>query len=409
MTKTDGKWLVGVSCGPDSMALLHMCMEKSIPCAAAHVNYHHQVHAEEEEAFIREYCREHDIVLHVLNEPFIYEGNFEAAARKHRYDFFRDIVLQYGYRGVLIAHQEDDLLETYFMQEEKNIIPAYYGLKEEILYQGILVKRPLLHMTRTDILQYCEKNHIRYFVDETNSDDSLARNRIRHEIVEKMNRSERDLVLKEIRMKNAVRQERICRVGTFIKDGRVRIEEYGNLSAEDRYELLRTVLKKAGNRSLKEIENIDGIILSKKDFVCECGAYRLVQDDGSFFLIEKEEPYSFVCADIENLKILGKQKYFRIEEPSSGVNAVTLNADDFPVTIRSFRDGDSIKLRFGTKSVHRFFIDRHIPRYKRSTWPVVLNRKGEVILVPGLGCDVLHFSMYPSLNVIQCLLSESEE
>ncbi|MCR5795273.1 MAG: tRNA lysidine(34) synthetase TilS [Solobacterium sp.] len=409
MAKTEGKWLIGVSCGPDSMALLHMCMQKGIPCAAAHVNYHHQKQAEEEEACIREYCSEHGIPLHVLNGPFLPSGNFEAAARTHRYEFFRQTVLEYGYRGVLIAHQEDDLLETYFMQEEKNIVPAYYGLKEEILYRGILVKRPLLHMTRKDILEYCEKNRIRYFIDETNNDDSLARNRIRHTVVEKMTRSERDLVLREIRMKNAVRQERICRVGTFVHDGRVRIGEYRKLSQEDRYELLRTVLKKAGNRSLKEIGNIDRIILEKKDFVCACGAYRLVQDEGFFFLTGKEEPYCFVCKDLQELLDLKRQAYFRIEAASRGVNTVTLSADDFPVTVRNFRDGDSIRMRFGTKSVHRFFIDRHIPRYRRGTWPVVLDGKGSVILVPGLGCDVLHFSDSPTADVIQCLLSESED
>jgi tRNA(Ile)-lysidine synthase len=58
-------------------------------------------------------------------------------------------------------------------------------------------------------------------------------------------------------------------------------------------------------------------------------------------------------------------------------------------------------MRFGEKPVHRFFIDRHIPRFERPLWPVVVNAEGAVILVPGLGCDRGHYSISPSFSVIQ--------
>jgi tRNA(Ile)-lysidine synthase len=58
-------------------------------------------------------------------------------------------------------------------------------------------------------------------------------------------------------------------------------------------------------------------------------------------------------------------------------------------------------MRFGTKKVHRFFIDRHIPLYLRQTWPAVVNREQKVIMIPGLGCDVSHFSVSPDFNVLQ--------
>ena len=58
-------------------------------------------------------------------------------------------------------------------------------------------------------------------------------------------------------------------------------------------------------------------------------------------------------------------------------------------------------MRFGTKAVHRFFIDRHIPLYERRRWPIVENTRGEIILVPGLGCDASHYSTKPDFNVLQ--------
>ena len=68
------KWLVGLSGGPDSMALIGMCLEKGIPVEAAHVNYHHRKEAEEEEAYVRQFCENHGIFLHVRNEPFEYHS-----------------------------------------------------------------------------------------------------------------------------------------------------------------------------------------------------------------------------------------------------------------------------------------------------------------------------------------------
>ena len=148
MQKENKTWLAAVSGGPDSMAMLDMCIRQGMPLAAAHVNYHHRPEADAEEAYVKDFCLSHGIRLFVKNDPFIYEGNFEAAARKHRYDFFAEIVKENGYAGVLVAHQEDDLIETYIMQKEKNIVPEYYGLKEEMMYHGILIRRPLLSHTK---------------------------------------------------------------------------------------------------------------------------------------------------------------------------------------------------------------------------------------------------------------------
>ena len=90
-----------------------------------------------------------------------------------------------------------------------------------------------------------------------------------------------------------------------------------------------------------------------------------------------------------------------------GVNGVTINKNDFPITIRTYQEGDFIKMRYGTKKINRFFIDHKISYYDRLTWPIVLNNKQEIILVPGLGCNVGHYSTKHNLFVIK--LSNTEE
>lgn len=384
------------------MALLAMCLDKKIDVSAAHVNYHHRDQADEEEAYVRQYCQERNIPVFVLSEPFTYTGNFEAAARKWRYDFFADVVRENGFRGVLVAHQEDDLIETFLMQEEKNLIPEYYGLKEEMMYHGMLVRRPLLDHTAAELRQYCQENRIRYYTDITNESDEYTRNRIRHSQVMSMSRQERDMVLHEIRRKNAVMKERRCRVGTMISDEHIILADYRKQEQNDRDALLRMFLDpdNSGQVSLAHLRQIDSILMQKDDFMIPFKEKYIVQDQGKFFLYTEQKEYSdrYEClTDLEN----ADSSFYRIMKGQPGVNAVTVTTDDFPLTVRSFRFGDAIRMRFGTKAVHRFFIDRHIPLYQRKNWPIVVNAAGEIILVPGLGCDISHYSIKPDFNVIQ--------
>jgi tRNA(Ile)-lysidine synthase len=337
----------------------------------------------------------------VKNDPFAYEGNFEAAAREWRYEWFVSLVKEYGYRGILVAHHEDDLIETYFMQEEKNLVPSWYGLKEEMMYQGVLVKRPLLSRTKKELLEYCEKRGIRYFIDSTNADESLSRNRIRRQIVEPLSRMERDMIRREIDMKNAEASERSCRVGTMIHEGRVSLAKYRALSEADRLALLRKVIETDKHFSLSFVKQTDQVLMKKNDFDLPVNDLHLVQEDGSFFMVKPSEPYAYTFSSLEEIMQFKEKAPFAVEEGKPGVNAVTVSEQDFPLTIRSPLPSDSITLRFGTKKIHRFFIDRHIPLYKRRIWPVVTDRQGRIILVPGLGCDISHFSISPDFNVLQ--------
>ena len=81
--------------------------------------------------------------------------------------------------------------------------------------------------------------------------------------------------------------------------------------------------------------------------------------------------------------------------------AVTLAEEDFPITIRSPQPQDAIQLRFGKKRLNRWFIDRKIPPDQRRSWPVVVNRRGEIVLVPKIGCNVAHYSNNPTCFVIK--------
>ena len=97
----------------------------------------------------------------------------------------------------------------------------------------------------------------------------------------------------------------------------------------------------------------------------------------------------------------GKTPYFEISKTGRGVEALTLSEKDFPITIRNVKEADRITLRFSTKKVHRWFIGRKIPRKRRKVWPVVVNAANNIVLVPGIGCDIAHFSNNPNIFVLK--------
>lgn len=402
MNLENKKWLVACSGGPDSMALVKLCMDQKINFALAHVNYHHRKEAEEEEKYIVSFAKEHDIECFVLNEEFTYKGNFEAQARIYRYEFFKDVVLKENFDGVLVAHHKDDLLETYLMQKEKNLIPETYGLAETMYYEGILIYRPLLSYTKRELEDICTCSGIRYYIDSTNTDISLSRNYMRHEVLANMSDEEKNQLLKEIQEKNKWIQEMREKVQAYILNNQVSLASYRNLEFDERLTLLHIFLKKYYREdqgmSYAFKKEIDSILMKQDDFIISLDEYELVQDHAYFFVIKKLNDY---CYKLDEVKEYIQCDYFKMVSIGQKSEGVTLSKEDYPITIRNVQDGDEILMRFGTKKVHRYFIDRHIPLYKRKRYPVVVNCKGTVILVPGLGPDINHYSIKPDFYVLQ--------
>ncbi len=405
MDETSKTWLAAVSAGADSMALLSMCLEKGMSIAVAHVNYHTRRQSEAEEAYVRQFCKEHDLVCHVENRPFMPHGNFEASARTWRYDFFVSIVRQYGYSGVLIAHQEDDVLETYCMQRERNIIPAYYGIQAETRYEGVLIRRPLLAFTKADLEMYCRKHHICYFHDVSNDDLSYARNRIRHMEIQPLSLAQRKCMRAEIQRKNDELQKCRIQAETYAAHGEIRLSFYRHLAEADRLLLLRKMMR-ADHARLAHIREWDRIILKRQDYALKAKDRQLVIAKGVLWVMAIPHAYAFTYETRQDLQ-RAKARWFRIEAGRPGIYACTLSAADFPITIRTWKEGDAMTMRFGTKKIGRWFIDRKIPRWQREVWPLVTDRNGKVIMVPGIGCDRLHHSSEPSCCVIQCFPMEA--
>lgn len=181
-----GRVLVALSGGADSVALLRVLDELGYPCEAAHCNFHLRGdESDRDETFVRELCAAHGIPLHVTH--FDTEGeaarrkvSIEMAARDLRYAWFEQLRQERCLAWVAVAHHRDDSAETFLLNLVRGA--GINGLKGIQPCHGYVV-RPLLGVSRDDILDYLAHLQQPYVTDSTNLQDAFLRNKIRLQVL----------------------------------------------------------------------------------------------------------------------------------------------------------------------------------------------------------------------------------
>ena len=192
--------LVAFSGGADSTLLLHLLCERAqknhAPLFAVHV--HHSIRGKEADAdldFCRKICRELHVPLFAIrvNVPALakkYGQSLEEAARHARYRHFARLMERYGIPLLATAHHADDNLETLLFRicrgtgtQGMRGIPAFAPLPGTPEGSSLCLFRPLLHLTKQEILDECAKRNLSFVTDATNACDDYARNRIRNRVI----------------------------------------------------------------------------------------------------------------------------------------------------------------------------------------------------------------------------------
>ncbi|MDO4501286.1 MAG: tRNA lysidine(34) synthetase TilS [Erysipelotrichaceae bacterium] len=386
MNKQKTKVLIACSGGPDSMALLDI-MRYEYEVSVAHVNYHHRDTAKRDEDIVRNYCKEHNIPFYLKDYVDDNKGNFQDKARVFRYEFFAELIKEHKLEKVLVAHHKDDLIETYLLQKKRGSKVTYYGLNKQVVLKGICVERPLLKFTKDELEDYCRFRKIRYGIDESNLGNDYSRNKIRHEIVEKMTREEKDKLVEEIERLNKEEESLNKEALNFINNrSKFDIEEL--LNYKDLKRVLRILLYK--NLSDKQLDELIKQLNTSKNFEVLIRNKYLCKEYGYIEVYPKEKDYEYHFNSIEFIK----KKHFELTDTGNSKEGVTLSESDFPIMVRNYREGDSIKMLYGTKKINRFFIDNKISSRERKMWPIMFNSEGTAILVPNIGCNVDHYSKH---------------
>lgn len=369
------KYVIACSYGPDSMALLDMAIKDKLDIVVAHVNYHKRDVSNFEEESLRKYCKERDVQIEVLDTNGLKrEGNFQNWARKVRYEFFAKVLKNYSADAVLVAHQQNDLIETYLMQKQRGGFVRYSGIAEKTTIFDVPVVRPLLNYSKTDLEAYDENNNVPYSIDVSNLTNDYTRNKIRHEVVEKLSKEERQKILFELASKqNTVGSySEIIDLEAFLRFTDEQITFFISDFVEEN--------EKHIDISKKFVSEIRTAFSSKKTFVkIKLTNNLYIQKDFNFVeLIDsrKQINYSYMLnqndfVDDELFLISFKDGFDR-----------NLSESDFPIGIKPLSKKDVIELSDYHVEVRRLFIDWKMPHFLRECWPGIYNKDGKLIYIP---------------------------
>ena len=174
------KNLLAFSAGVDSSALFFILLENNIPFDLAIVNYNLRKQSKEELLYAKELALKYKKEIYIKELKIENESNFEKKARDIRYTFFEEIIEKNSYETLITAHQLNDKFEWFLMQLSKGAgIVELLSFEENIKKEKFTICKPLINTSRADLEQYLEKNHIKFFIDQSNFDEKYKRNYFR--------------------------------------------------------------------------------------------------------------------------------------------------------------------------------------------------------------------------------------
>ena len=140
------------------MCLLDLLRRCELKVVVAHVNHKVRSESDEEYRLLEEYSKDNNIPFEGMSILGEINGNFESKAREIRYNFFEEILTKYNANYLFTAHHGDDLVETILMRIGRGAsFGGYAGFSEESEFRGKRKVRPLIFVTKKDILEYNEK------------------------------------------------------------------------------------------------------------------------------------------------------------------------------------------------------------------------------------------------------------
>ena len=197
----DNKYIVALSGGADSVALLLIMKALGYDVEAAHCNFHLRgKESERDENFCVSLCESLGVILHrihfdTLTYAQLHKVSIEMAARDLRYSYFEQLRRDINADAICVAHHKDDNVETILLNLVRGT--GMNGLTGISPRNGFIL-RPLLCIGREDILEYLEAENQDYVTDSSNLVDDVQRNKIRLNVLpllENVNSAVKDNIL----------------------------------------------------------------------------------------------------------------------------------------------------------------------------------------------------------------------
>ncbi len=380
---------VAVSGGADSVALLYalfLLREKlGIRLEAAHFNHGLRgAESDRDEAFVQEFCHRYDIPCQVGRGTVVPgKKGLEAAAREARYAWFSQ------FEGVVAtAHTADDNAETVLLHLVRGT--GLKGLGGIAPVRGKFI-RPMLGITRQEVLEFLEEHFLGHVEDSSNAGDDFLRNRLRHHVMPLLKQENPRLAENLSAMALGLRQDEDL-LAQLAKDQPRQVSQLRVLHPALRSRVIADLLPEYGVREpdREHLALVEKLIFSEKPSgrVRLPGGITLARNYDNLEILRETEPLKAVILgnsgtlDLPGLTLTWGPS----DRVENGPDCFTV-CPEGPVVLRHRESGDAIHLSGGTKSLKKLFIDRKIPAAMRQQIPVLADSRG-ILGVYGSGADL---------------------
>ncbi|KMJ56712.1 tRNA(Ile)-lysidine synthetase [Bacillus sp. LL01] len=420
--------VVGVSGGADSMGLLHYLNSikdaKSIKLVVAHVDHMFRgKESEEDMNFVKQQCERRNLLFEAQQiDVAAYQREKklspQVAARECRYAFYERVMVKHGAGVLALGHHADDQVETILMRLGRGAsMVGYSGILPKRSTENGMIVRPLLSITKEDIMEYLKHHEVPFRHDPSNDKDAYRRNRLRHHVLPLL-KEEFPGLHEKFQAFSEQLQENEQYIEALVE------KEWNNVirsKTKDRVVLSRKPLlfmaKPLQRRGIQLILNY----LYNNEIPPSLSSIHI---DNLLSLLESEHPsgrlhfpnglqvirsYNECTLTFDKDGIDNAYKY-TLEVPGN----VTLPTDDIitseiwthykqtdvkenqavidlskvalPLHARTRLDGDRIKLKGtnGSKKIKSIFIEGKIPIQQRNTWPLIVDSANKILWMPML-------------------------
>lgn len=401
--------VVACSGGPDSMALLHILKRikerLDIEVICAHVNHNVRKESADEKLFVENFCHINNIKFEYMIIENYGDDNFHNEARTIRYNYFEKIVKKYKAKYLFTAHHGDDLIETILMRLVRgSTLRGYSGFSKIVKMKDYTIVRPLIELTKEELVEYDKQNGVDFVVDSSNSKDKYTRNRYRKYIVPELKKEDINVHRKFYKFSTTLLQynDYINRevdkiLPTVFKQNILNIKKFNELEDLIKQKVIYSILESIYQDDLMLITDHHAELLL--NLINTRKANSIIYLPNNVKALKEYETLSFITQipkdisyeiDIISYINLPNGKNIEVVPSSndSSNNVCRLYSKDLvlPLRVRTRQDGDKISVKgmLGRKKVSDIFIDEKVPASLRNTWPIVVDSQNNVVWIPGL-------------------------
>lgn len=393
LLKPNELYIVALSGGADSVALLLLLKNAHFNVHAAHCNFHLRGNeSDRDETFCVELCKGLGVELHrahfyTREYAELHKVSIEMAARELRYKWFEQLRQDIGASGICVAHHRDDSVETVLLNLVRGT--GLRGLTGIQPRNGNIL-RPLLCVSRVEIETFLAEKGQRYVTDSTNLEADVQRNIVRLEVLpllKKLNPAVAENIQRTAENLAEAQQVLNVAIANINSSNILNLSDLENYGSSEY--LAFEWLKKYGFNGDQVRQILDA---ETGKIISSATGYDVLKDRGRLIVEPALQPFKSMRIPEEGTYFLGDNARFSVRKKpvcvSKEPHVATLDAAkvSFPLTIRRVEEGDWM-VPYGMKGkklLSDLMTDLKMTVFEKRRQLVVFDNQGVVVWAVGL-------------------------